>query len=76
MKYIEINCKNDLNVLATYHFMILPLELKKMGSNIPVRVYVDLMSQPARAVYIFCKATGIPHQIIPLRIVNGDTRLP
>jgi len=40
----------------------------------PVRVYVDLMSQPARAVYIFCKATGIPHQIIPLRIVNGDTR--
>ena len=40
----------------------------------PVRVYVDLMSQPARAAYIFCKAAGIPHQIIPVRIVNGDTR--
>eukprot|EP00088_Acartia_fossae_P010720 TRINITY_DN1536_c0_g1_i11.p1 TRINITY_DN1536_c0_g1~~TRINITY_DN1536_c0_g1_i11.p1 ORF type:complete len:252 (-),score=60.52 TRINITY_DN1536_c0_g1_i11:4-720(-) len=39
-----------------------------------LKVYLDLMSQPARAMYIFCKATGIQHEIVPVRILQGDTK--
>jgi len=42
--------------------------------GVPVKVYLDLMSQPARAMYIFCKATGIQHEIVPIRILKGDNK--
>jgi len=37
-----------------------------------VKVFADLMSQPARAVVIFCRAAGIQHEHVPIRIGNGD----
>jgi len=42
--------------------------------GVPVKVYLDLMSQPARALYIFCKVSGIQHEIVPVRILKGDTK--
>jgi len=41
-----------------------------------LKVFADVMSQPARAVVIFCRAAGIQHEHVPLRIANGDTRTP
>ena len=43
--------------------------------GVPVKVYLDLMSQPARAMYIFCKATGIQHEIVPIRIIKARLSL-
>ena len=39
-----------------------------------VRVFADMLSQPARAVTIFCCAAHIPHQVVRLRVGRGDTR--
>eukprot|EP00092_Neocalanus_flemingeri_P034310 GFUD01037313.1.p1 GENE.GFUD01037313.1~~GFUD01037313.1.p1 ORF type:complete len:239 (+),score=80.54 GFUD01037313.1:147-863(+) len=39
-----------------------------------VKVFADLMSQPARAVVIFCRAAGIPHEHVNVRITAGDTK--
>ena len=39
-----------------------------------VRVFADMLSQPARAVTIFCCAAHIPHQLVRLRVGRGDTR--
>nr|QTW43630.1 GSTtheta [Eurytemora affinis] len=37
-----------------------------------VKVYADLMSQPARAIVLFCRAAGVPHEHIPIRIAKGE----
>jgi len=39
-----------------------------------VKVLADLMSQPARALVIFCRASGIAHEHVPIRITAGDTK--
>ena len=39
-----------------------------------LKVFADLMSQPARAVVIFCRAAGIPHEHVNVRITAGDTK--
>jgi len=39
-----------------------------------LKVFGDLMSQPARAVVIFCRAAGIPHEFKNVRITAGDTK--
>jgi len=39
-----------------------------------VRVLADLMSQPARGVVIFCRAAGISHEYVPIRITAGDNK--
>jgi len=39
-----------------------------------VKLYLDLMSQPARALQIFCRASGIQHEVVPVRILKGDTK--
>lgn len=39
-----------------------------------MKVFADLMSQPARAVVIFCRAAGIPHEHVNVRITAGDTK--
>ena len=36
-----------------------------------IRAYVDLASQPARAVYMFLKYTKIPHEIVPIALRKG-----
>ena len=43
-------------------------------SRMSVRVFADMLSQPARAVTIFCCAAHIPHQVVRLRVGRGDTR--
>ena len=39
-----------------------------------MKVFADLMSQPARAVIIFCRAAGIPHEHVNIRINAGDNK--
>ena len=39
-----------------------------------VQVFADLMSQPARAVVIFCRAAAIPHQHVNIKIAAGETK--
>ena len=41
-----------------------------------MRVFADMLSQPARAVTIFCCAAGIPHEVVRVRVGRGDTRTP
>ena len=41
-----------------------------------VRLFADMLSQPARAVAIFCSAARIPHEMIRVRVGRGDTRTP
>ena len=37
-------------------------------------MFADLMSQPARAVVIFCRAAGIPHEHVNVRINAGENK--
>lgn len=41
-----------------------------------LKVYVDMMSQPSRAVLAFCKLTGIPHKVVLADIAKGLNRTP
>ena len=41
-----------------------------------VKVFADMLSQPARAVTIFCSAARIPHEVVSVRVGRGDTRTP
>jgi len=34
----------------------------------PIKLYVDFISQPARAVVAFCKVNNIPHEIVEVRV--------
>jgi hypothetical protein len=42
----------------------------------PLTLYVDMMSQPARAIYWFCKSNSIPHQLKILNIAKGEHLTP
>ena len=39
-----------------------------------LKIFCNLMSQPARAVAIFCRAAVIPHELVKVRITAGDTK--
>ena len=39
-----------------------------------LKIFADLMSQPARAVTIFCRAADIKHELVNIRITAGDTK--
>ena len=41
-----------------------------------LKIFADLMSQPARAVTIFCRAADIKHELVNIRITAGDTKTP
>jgi len=43
---------------------------------VPVKVYVDLLSQPCRAVSWFCNANSIPHTLNFIRLNKGEHRTP
>ena len=49
---------------------MLSLEPDKMS----VRVFADMLSQPARAVAIFCSAANIPHELVRVRLGKGEAR--
>ena len=51
---------------------MLSLEPDKMS----VRVFADMLSQPARAVAIFCSAANIPHELVRVRLGKGEARSP
>ena len=39
-----------------------------------LKIYIDYISQPSRAVAIFCTLTGIPHEVIETRINKLEHR--
>ena len=41
-----------------------------------LKIFADLMSQPSRAVPLFCRAAKIPHELTQLRIQNGEFKSP
>ena len=42
----------------------------------PLKVYIDWMSQPSRAVIAFLLMNKIPHEIVETKIAEGKTRTP
>lgn len=38
----------------------------------PLKFYYDLMSQPARALYMFLNLNGIPHEPCRIDIAEGN----
>lgn len=41
-----------------------------------MRIYADLVSQPSRAVVLFCRAARIPHEVKLTRLAKGANRTP
>ena len=39
-----------------------------------LKIYSDCISQPSRALVLFCRVSNIPHEYHQLRIGNGDLR--
>ena len=37
-----------------------------------LKIFADLMSQPSRAVVLFCRAAKVPHEFKPIRLVKGE----
>ena len=37
-----------------------------------LKVYVDLMGQPSRALMMFCRATNIPHEIKHVKLMRME----
>ncbi|KAK2838230.1 hypothetical protein Q5P01_015442 [Channa striata] len=47
-----------------------------MAAGQPVEVYLDLMSQPCRAVHILLNCAGIPHRVRTVALRRGENRSP
>nr|XP_020450693.1 glutathione S-transferase theta-1-like [Monopterus albus] len=47
-----------------------------MAAGRQVEVYLDLMSQPCRAVHIFLSCAGIPHRVRTVALRKGENRTP
>uniref|UniRef100_A0A1A8PWL6 glutathione transferase n=3 Tax=Nothobranchius TaxID=28779 RepID=A0A1A8PWL6_9TELE len=47
-----------------------------MATGRPVQVYLDLLSQPCRAVYILLTCTKIPHKVHAVALRKGEHRTP
>jgi glutathione S-transferase len=42
--------------------------------HMTLKLYIDMMSQPSRAVLLFCLENGIAHQVEMVQIAKGQTR--
>jgi len=42
----------------------------------PVKLYVDFISQPARAVMALCKINNIPHELVEVRVFQYQQKTP
>lgn len=42
----------------------------------PITLYIDLMSQPSRAVYAFCLFNKIPHKVELIQVMKGQHLTP
>lgn len=40
----------------------------------PIKLYLDFISQPSRAVLAFCKFNNIPHEVVEIRILKGQNK--
>lgn len=40
-----------------------------------ITAYIDLMTQPSRALYMFLKHTKIPHKIVPVALRKGKCQV-
>ncbi|XP_026198097.1 glutathione S-transferase theta-2 isoform X2 [Anabas testudineus] len=47
-----------------------------MATGQPVEVYLDLLSQPCRAVHILLDCAGIPHKVRTVALRRGENRTP
>ncbi|XP_075938643.1 glutathione S-transferase theta-2 isoform X2 [Anarhichas minor] len=47
-----------------------------MASRPSVQVYLDLLSQPCRAVHLLLSCTGIPHTVRTVALRKGENRTP
>ncbi|KAK9521937.1 hypothetical protein VZT92_018440 [Zoarces viviparus] len=47
-----------------------------MASRRSVQVYLDLLSQPCRAVHLLLSCTGIPHTVRTVALRKGENRTP
>ena len=41
-----------------------------------LKLYIDWVSQPCRAVVVLCKALHIPHEIVEVRLFKGQHFAP
>ena len=37
-----------------------------------LKIFADLMSQPSRAVVLFCRAAKVPHDFKPIMLKKGE----
>ncbi|XP_067934764.1 glutathione S-transferase theta-1-like [Watersipora subatra] len=59
----------DANPIRTW-FAAPAFPVKKKTNML--KAYVDLVSQPSRAVFMFLKISKIPHSIVPVALMKGE----
>ena len=61
--------------LYRHSYYLLALEWTAYLSTTMLKLYVDLMSQPSRALYIFLKKTKIPFETNLVNLAKGTLML-
>jgi len=70
----EENYRDNLqNFIAENNFSQPRMETKT-NSNKPIKLYIDYISQPARAVLALCKFNNIPHEVVEVRVFRNQQK--